>query len=70
MSFSLKKGKKDIFYLQDIPNNLDVKYINNLTIMPGDILDIQITALNSESLEIFQPKNASSYIQNNLQTRR
>ena len=61
--------KKDIFYLQDIPNNLDVKYINNLTIMPGDILDIQITALNSEALEIFQPKNASSYIQNNLQSR-
>ena len=61
--------KKDIFYLQDIPENLDAKYINNLTIMPGDILDIQITALNSEALEIFQPKNASSYIQNNLQSR-
>ena len=48
--------KKDIYYFQ----NIDSKTISNkfdyLSIQPGDILDIQIKALNPESVAIFQPQ--------------
>ena len=50
--------KKDLYYFQDI-NDIDIE--NNfqyLTIQPGDILDIQIKALNPESVVIFQKQDA------------
>ena len=46
--------KKDLYYFQDID---DVEIQNSykyLNIQPGDILDIQIKALNPESVLIFQ----------------
>lgn len=47
-------SKKDLYYFQDID---DVQIQNSykyLNIQPGDILDIQIKALNPESVLIFQ----------------
>ena len=52
--FSSCASKKDLYYFQDID---DIKIQNSfdyLNIQPGDILDIQIKALNSESVLIFQ----------------
>ena len=58
-------SKKDLYYFQDI----DVVEIQNnyqyLNIQPGDILDIQIKALNPESVLIFQRQ--SSLEQQNIQ---
>lgn len=61
--------KKDLYYLQDI-NQLS---INNdfefLSIQPGDILDIQIKALNPESVLVFQRQSALTPQQGQLQNR-
>ena len=57
--------KKDLYYFQDID---DVKIQNSyqyLKIQPGDILDIQIKALNPESVLIFQRQSA--LMQQNIQ---
>ena len=61
--------KKDIYYLQDV----DQLSINNdfefLSIQPGDILDIQIKALNPESVLVFQRQSALTTQQGQLQNR-
>lgn len=61
--------KKDLYYLQDI-NQLS---INNdfefLSIQPGDILDIQIKALNPESVLVFQRQSTLTSQQSQLQNR-
>ncbi|MFL2621590.1 MAG: polysaccharide biosynthesis/export family protein [Flavobacteriaceae bacterium] len=57
--------KKDLYYFQDID---DVKIQNSykyLNIQPGDILDIQIKALNPESVLVFQRQ--SSLMSQNVQ---
>ena len=50
--------KKDLYYFQDI-DDIEIqnsyKYLN---IQPGDILDIQIKALNPESVLVFQRQTA------------
>jgi polysaccharide export outer membrane protein len=47
-------SKKDLYYFQDI-DYIDINNnYNYLNIQPGDILDIQIKALNPESVLIFQ----------------
>ena len=63
--FSSCATKKDLYYFQDIE---DVQIQNSyeyLSIQPGDILDIQIKALNPESVLIFQRQSA--FIQQNVQ---
>lgn len=58
-------SKKDLYYFQDIN---DIEIHNNykhLNIQPGDILDIQIKALNPESVLIFQ-RQSSAMQQNTL----
>ena len=47
-------SKKDIYYFQDINDKIFENQFKFLTIQPGDILDIQIKALNPESVAIFQ----------------
>ena len=61
--------KKDLYYLQDIDQlsiNNDFKF---LSIQPGDILDIQIKALNPESVLVFQRQSALTPQQGQLQNR-
>lgn len=54
-------SKKDIIYtLNNEPQNLEFK---NTRINPGDILDLKVSALNPESVVIFNP----SMIGNNIQ---
>jgi polysaccharide export outer membrane protein len=58
-------SKKDLYYFQDID---DIEIQNSykfLNIQPGDILDVQIKALNPESVLIFQRQ--SSLMQQNVQ---
>lgn len=58
-------SKKDLYYFQDIDNlELHNRY-EYLNIQPGDILDIQIKALNPESVLIFQRQSA--LMQQNIQ---
>lgn len=61
--------KKDLYYFQDI----DQTQINNnfkfLSIQSGDILDIQIKALNPESVLVFQRQSALTPQQGQLQNR-
>ena len=62
-------SKKDINYFQDAQSEFELqtnieKTFNFLEIQPGDILDIQIKALNPESVIVFQRQSS----QNNLQT--
>lgn len=59
-------SKKDIIYLQDISNKSKESIFQNLNIQPGDILDIQISSLNPESIKIFQPEYAFNFTQNSL----
>ena len=47
-------SKKDIYYFQDIDQTAKVDKFNSINIQPGDILDIQIKALNPESVLVFQ----------------
>ena len=46
--------KKDLYYFQDIDDLEIQNSFEYLNIQPGDILDIQIKALNPESVLIFQ----------------
>lgn len=52
--------KKEIFYLQDLPSEINNLSFLNFPIQSGDILDIKITALNEESVQIFQPLSQKS----------
>ena len=47
-------SKKDVYYFQDIDNSVLENSFKFLNIQPGDILDIQIKALNPESVLVFQ----------------
>ena len=52
-------SKKDINYFQDTDSELELltnieNTFNSLDIQPGDVLDIQIKALNPESVLVFQ----------------
>jgi len=47
-------SKKDIYYFQDIDTVGIENSFKFLNIQPGDILDIQIKALNPESILVFQ----------------
>ena len=47
-------SKKDVYYFQDIDQTVVENKFNPINIQPGDILDIQIKALNPESVLIFQ----------------
>jgi polysaccharide export outer membrane protein len=51
-------SKKDIYYFQDIDSINLKNNFKSLNIQPGDILDIQIKALNPESVVIFQRQNS------------
>ena len=57
--------KKNIYYFQDAGSIVDTSEFTNLTIQKGDILDIQIKALNPESVAIFQKE----VTQNNMNSR-
>ena len=58
-------SKKDVYYFQDIDDRALENSFKFLNIQPGDILDIQIKALNPESVLIFQRQ--SSFTQQNVQ---
>tara|TARA_Y100001933_G_C18904373_1_gene523887 strand:- start:399 stop:1103 length:705 start_codon:yes stop_codon:yes gene_type:complete len=59
------RNKKDLYYFQDIDNLSFENSYEYLKIQPGDILDIQIKAINPESVLIFQKQSA--LIQQNIQ---
>lgn len=61
-------SKKDIYYFQDIVDYSEENSFSFLKIQPGDILDLQIKALNPESVQIFQ-KPSVLLPQQQLQTR-
>lgn len=63
--FSSCASKKDLYYFQDIDDLLIQNSYEYLNIQPGDILDIQIKALNPESVLIFQRQ--SSLMPQNVQ---
>lgn len=58
-------SKKDLYYFQDIDDRALENSFKFLNIQPGDILDIQIKALNPESVLIFQRQSA--LMQQNIQ---
>ena len=62
-------SKKDVYYFQDIGNSFQQNSFKFLNIQPGDILDIQIKALNPESVIIFQRQNLNTNVQNQIQNR-
>ena len=62
-------SKKDVYYFQDINSNSHANSFQFLNIQPGDILDIQIKALNPESVLIFQRQSAVAQQQLQLQNR-
>tara|TARA_B100000900_G_C20596836_1_gene723782 strand:+ start:2368 stop:3105 length:738 start_codon:yes stop_codon:yes gene_type:complete len=54
-------SKKDIHYFQDVDSKLKAEFENKfnfLNILPGDLLDIQINALNPESILVFQKQSS------------
>ena len=62
-------SKKDVYYFQDINSSPLQNSFKFLNIQPGDILDIQIKALNPESVLIFQKKSALVSQQGQVQNR-
>ena len=62
-------SKKDVYYFQDIDNSAQESSFKFLNIQPGDILDIQIKALNPESVLIFQKQYSVALTQNQIQNR-
>ena len=52
--FTSCASKKDVYYFQDIDQTAIENNFKSIKIQPGDILDIQIKALNPESVLIFQ----------------
>ena len=61
--------KKDVYYFQDITNSTPESSFKFLNIQPGDILDIQIKALNPESVLIFQRQSVMTQQQGQIQNR-
>ena len=53
-------SKKEVFYLQNLPPEIEKSSFNNSQIQSGDNLDIKITAINEESVLIFQSFNQKS----------
>lgn len=51
-------SKKEVYYFQDIDQAKLKNNFNLINIQPGDILDIQIKALNPESVIVFQRQNS------------
>lgn len=62
-------SKKDVFYFQDIGKTSLQKSFKFLNIQAGDILDVQIKALNPESVDIFQRRNSNLINQPQIQNR-
>jgi len=62
-------SKKDVYYFQDITNSSPESSFKFLNIQPGDILDIQIKALNPESVLIFQKQSVMTQQQVQVQNR-
>ena len=67
--FTSCASKKDVFYFQDLESTSPNTTFEFLNIKPGDILDIQIKALNPESVLIFQKQNSFAIPQNQIQNR-
>jgi len=61
-------SKKDVYYFQDIDQTAIENKFNLIYIQPGDILDIQIKALNPESVLVFQ-RQVNGIQQQQLQNR-
>ena len=51
-------SKKDVYYFQDIDQASIENNSKPINIQPGDILDIQIKALNPESVLVFQRQSS------------
>ena len=62
-------SKKDVYYFQDIDQTAIENKFNFINIQPGDILDIQIKALNPESVLIFQRQFIPGVQQQQFQNR-
>ena len=62
-------SKKDVYYFQDIDRTAVENSFKFLNIQPGDILDIQIKALNPESVLIFQRQATLGLQQQQVQNR-
>jgi len=62
-------SKKDIYYFQDIDTVGIENSFKFLNIQPGDILDIQIKALNPESILVFQRQTTLGIQQQQIQNR-
>jgi polysaccharide export outer membrane protein len=62
-------SKKDIYYFQDIDTVGIENSFKFLNIQPGDILDIQIKALNPESILVFQRQTTLGIQQQQIQDR-
>lgn len=62
-------SKKDLYYFQDIDNSAPESSFKFLNIQAGDILDIQIKALNPESVLIFQRQSVMTQQQVQVQNR-
>ena len=67
-------SKKNINYFQDTKSELELlneieNTFNFIDIQPGDILDIQIKALNPESVIVFQRQSYINIQQTQVQNR-
>jgi polysaccharide export outer membrane protein len=62
-------SKKDVYYFQDIDRSAAENSFKFLNIQPGDILDIQIKALNPESVLVFQRQATLGLQQQQVQNR-
>ena len=62
-------SKKDVYYFQDIDRTAAENSFKFLNIQPGDILDIQIKALNPESVLVFQRQAILGLQQQQVQNR-
>jgi polysaccharide export outer membrane protein len=62
-------SKKDVYYFQDIDSTAAENSFKFLNIQPGDILDIQIKALNPESVLVFQRQATLGLQQQQVQDR-
>ncbi|MBC8301328.1 MAG: polysaccharide biosynthesis/export family protein [Pelagibacterales bacterium] len=62
-------SKKDVYYFQDIDSTASENSFKFLDIQPGDILDIQIKALNPESVLVFQRQSTLGLQQQQVQNR-
>ena len=62
-------SKKDVYYFQDIDRTAAENSFKFLNIQPGDILDIQIKALNPESVLVFQRQATLGRQQQQVQNR-